>query len=99
MNRLATIATFAALATSASAQVQFGPTEAGDAAVVAFKVINSNFEDADCPAVRVAKWLEDGSVFAICSNGERFRVYGKISMKCSAVEKLGVAGCDNASVR
>jgi hypothetical protein len=99
MNRFAAIATFAALTTSASAQVQFGPTETGDPAVVAFKVINSNFEDADCPSVRVAKWLEDGSVFAICSNGERFRVYGKISMKCSATEKLGVAGCDNTSVR
>jgi hypothetical protein len=70
MNRLAAIAAFAALTTPASAQVEFGPTEAGDAAVAAFKMINSNFEDADCPSVTEAKRLEDGSVYAICSNAE-----------------------------
>jgi hypothetical protein len=84
--------------TSASAQIEFGPTEDGDPPVVAFKVINSNFDDTDCPSVMEAKRLKDGSAYAICSNGERFRVYGKISMKCSAAEKLGVAGCDNTPV-
>jgi hypothetical protein len=98
VNRLATIAVFTALTTSASAQTQFGPTEAGEPAVVALKVISGNFEDADCPSVKEAVRLKDESVYAICSNGERFRVYGKISMKCSAAEKLGIAGCDNTPV-
>jgi hypothetical protein len=98
MIRSAAITALVALATSASAQSELGPAEDGDPAVVAFKVINGNFDDTDCPSVTQAKRLKDGSVYAICSNGERFRVYGKISMKCSAAEKLGVAGCDNTPV-
>jgi hypothetical protein len=79
--------------TPALAQFQFEKAAAGDPVIVAFGVINSKFEDEDCPAVKVANRLGDGTILAFCSNGERFRVGADIAMKCSAVEKLGIAGC------
>jgi hypothetical protein len=77
----------------AFAQFQFEKAAAGDPVIVAFSVINSKFEDEDCPSVKGANRLSDGSILAVCSNGERFRVGADIAMKCSAVEKLGIAGC------
>jgi hypothetical protein len=41
--------------------------------------------------------LKDGSIRAVCSNGEAYRVFTvkgmTVAMKCSAAAKLGVSGC------
>lgn len=76
---------------TASAAPIGGPEQVAAAAI----------EDAGHPcgeisaAVRVPK---DGSILAVCTNGERYRVFtmervGTVAMKCSAAEKLGVKGC------
>ncbi len=55
--------------------------------------------DADhpCPAVVGAQRVSDGSVRAVCTNGEIYRVsrlQGKyIAMRCSAAERMGITGC------
>lgn len=83
---------------SASAQAVTGPAPAGEATVVAQKVILENFEKKDCPLVVRASRLGDGSIMAECNNRERFRVFsiksiGDVAMRCSALAKAGIAGC------
>lgn len=50
-----------------------------------------------CGTVAAAVRLSDGSVRAVCSNGEVYRVMtlrGElIAMKCSAAERMGIKGC------
>jgi len=75
------------------------PAPAGKAIEVAKKVIGDNFEKNDCPSITKATRYKDGTIKAICSNGESFRVFTvvklqkPVAMKCSAVKKLGISGC------
>lgn len=50
-----------------------------------------------CGTVAAAVRLSDGSVRAVCANGEVYRVFplrGEwLAMKCSAVQRIGVEGC------
>jgi hypothetical protein len=82
----------------AFAQIATGPAPDGEATVVAQNVIRDNFEKKDCALVVRAARLGDGSILAECSNNERFRVFsvktvGNVAMRCSALRKLGMAGC------
>lgn len=56
-----------------------------------------NQAEHPCPAVVAAVRLSDGSLRAVCSNSEIYRVMmfkGEwLAMKCSAAERLGVQGC------
>ena len=55
--------------------------------------------DADhpCGVVVNASRLKDGSIRAVCSNGEAYRVSvlqgGLVALRCSAAARLGVSGC------
>ena len=85
------------LASSALAQT-IGPAPAGEPSVVAQKVIQKDFETSVCSLVVESRRLGDGSIMALCNNGERFRVFsvqsiGPVALRCSAAEKLGVEGC------
>lgn len=72
-----------------------GPAPAGGAVSVATSAIND--AGHKCGKVKSAKRLDDGSVRAVCSNGESFRIFtvnaNIIAMKCSAAERMGVKGC------
>ncbi len=79
--------------------LETAPAPKGDPITVATKVISDNFEKTDCPAVRKAERIEDGSIKAECGNGETFRIFTvvelnkAVAMRCSAAEKMGVSGC------
>lgn len=82
-------------ASLAVAQVSLGPAPAGQAANVAQTIIRDNFEKSACPAVSVAQRYPDGSIVAVCSNDEKFRVFsmdgiGPVALRCSAAAKLGI---------
>lgn len=77
---------------------QSGPAPSGNPAVVAQRIIHANFDNKDCPLVTKADRLGDGSIKAVCNNGETFRVFsvqaiGPVAMKCSAAVQRGVSGC------
>lgn len=80
--------------TTANAQTT-GPAPAGEPKPVALAVIRD--ADHPCPKVTRAERLSDGSIKAVCSNGEDYRVFsvkGKpAAMRCSAARRLGVDGC------
>src|SRR5262245_48586608 len=89
---------FALLLTVSSAahgQTRIGPAPAGSPKLVAAAAI----KDADHPCGRLldAVRLPEGSIRAVCSNGEAYRIFtvdGKVvAMKCSAAARLGVSGC------
>jgi hypothetical protein len=50
-----------------------------------------------CPKVKKAQRNSDGSISAICSNKEDYRIFTidnkSIVMRCSVIRKLGVNGC------
>lgn len=50
-----------------------------------------------CPMVTAAVLLSDGSIKAVCSNSELYRVFqlkGEwFAMKCSAAQRAGIQGC------
>ena len=51
-----------------------------------------------CGAVIEADRLGDGSIRAVCDNGEEYRVthlegVGRVAMKCSAMRRLKIEGC------
>jgi hypothetical protein len=79
----------------AAAQIKTGPAPAGEPRTVAAAAI----QDADHPCGRVvdASRLQGGSIKAVCSNRETYRVFVvqgmTVAMKCSAAAKLGVSGC------
>jgi len=87
----------AAVSSQAHAQVT-GPAPAGNATEVALRIIRENFDPPDCPSVVNAIRLRDGSIKALCSNKQTFRVFsirppgptGNYAMRCSAVLKLGI---------
>lgn len=75
------------------------PAPNGEPAVVAQQVIHYNFDKSMCPLVVDAKRYGDGTIAALCNNGERFRIFGisgypdPVAMKCSAAEAFGIPGC------
>lgn len=75
------------------------PAPDGKPVEIAQRVIWDNFEKSDCPKVTSAKRVQDGSITAKCSNGERFRIFvvdqlnQPVALRCSAAEKMGIAGC------
>jgi hypothetical protein len=79
----------------AAAQIKTGPAPAGEPKTVAATAI----QEADHPCGRVldAYRLQDGSIKAVCSNRETYRVFVvqgmTVAMKCSAAAQLGVSGC------
>ena len=91
------IVVFSCEASNSCAQVRASPAPQGDAAAVARRIIKDKFDETACPAVTKANRLGDGSISAVCNNGERFRVFsmqtGPMAVKCSEVARMGVAGC------
>ena len=87
--------TLLVLASSSAFAQTIGPAPSGDPKAVASRAI----ADAEhpCPKVKAANRHSDGSVSAVCSNKEDYRVFslnGKaIVMRCSAARKMGVSGC------
>jgi hypothetical protein len=82
----------------AFAQMRAGPAPQGNAAAVAQRIIQDKFDEATCPLITKASRLGDGSISAVCSTGERFRVFsmqngGPTAVKCSEVARMGVKGC------
>lgn len=73
-----------------------GPAPDGEPTVAAQRIIRENFDPPDCPLVYQALRLGDGSIKALCTNKETYRIFsvdGKyLAMRCSAVNHLGV-GC------
>jgi hypothetical protein len=81
----------------AQAQVlDIRPAPNGPEKLIAESILARDFDREDCPRVVSAIRLGDGSIRAVCSSGEDFRVFmlnGKtIAMRCSAARQLG-AGC------
>ena len=72
----------------------FGPASDGDPKVVARSVILKDFDPPDCPSVARAARLEDGSIIAVCSNGESFRIFAvqekQLALRCSVADHLGI---------
>src|SRR5229473_2411123 len=60
------------LAVPAVGQVVFGPAPSGDPIRVAGKMISD--AEHPCPTLRSAVRLSDGSIRAVCSNGETYRL-------------------------
>lgn len=87
----------ALLATPATAQVAPLPAPAGDATAIAASAIRA--AEHPCGKVASASRLRDGTIRALCSNGEAYRVMRMkgiaetVALKCSAAAKLGVSGC------
>jgi len=81
-----------------AAAIVTGPAPSGEPTEVARKVIADNFDFRDCPAVIQAVRMLDGSIAAVCSNDETFRVFSipsagrDFAMRCSAVNKLNIPG-------
>ncbi len=94
MKRMALIIVAATFSAAVYA-ITTGPAPAGDPKTVAARAL----KDADhpCPKITTAIRVDDGSIKALCSNSEDYRIFtveGKtVAMKCSAARKLGVAGC------
>jgi len=82
--------------TAAAPLLDIRPAPNGPEKLIAESILGRDFDRPDCPTVVRALRLGDGSIRAVCSNGEDFRVFnlnGKtIAMRCSAARQLG-AGC------
>ena len=80
-------------------EISIGPAPDGDPALVAQQIILENFDPPDCPQITGATRLADGSIKALCSNGETFRVFyvrniqKNIAMRCSVLAALGIPEC------
>ena len=88
-------ATASATATRAQTTV-IGPAPSGDPVKVAGKMISD--AEHPCPALRSAVRLDDGSIRAVCSNGETYRlgtINGRdMALRCSVAAKLlGIKDC------
>jgi len=83
------------IAPPAHTQITITPAPPGAPKPIAAAAIRD--ADHPCVTVLVAVRLADGSIRAVCSNGEVYRIFtvqGKVvAMKCSAAAKLGVSGC------
>jgi hypothetical protein len=94
--RITTMALFLGFTLVSTVHAQaIGPAPKGPAEQVAMAAI----KDAGhpCGTIVRATRSDSGSIRAVCSNGEAYRVFtvnGQlIAMKCSAAAKLGVSGC------
>lgn len=75
-----------------------GAAPAGETPRVAHDIIVEEHGDATCAMVIESERLPDGSIRAICDNGEIFRVFsvegiGGVAMRCSTLVELGMEGC------
>ena len=72
-----------------------GAAPAGDSKVVAMEAINE--AKHACPKIISAKRWSNGSITAVCSNGEDYRIFTinreSVAMKCSAARAIGVKSC------
>src|SRR5690242_20844460 len=80
-----------------------GEAIAEDAKEAARTAIARNFDFEDCPAVAEATKMLDGSIDALCTNGETFRIgtvgpFPDVAMRCSAVAAHGITGCSHWGV-
>jgi hypothetical protein len=84
----------AIVGTSALAQ-RTGPAPPGEAKAVAIRAIADAAHP--CPKVKSATRNSDGSVSAVCSNKEDYRIFTANSkvlvMRCRVVRKMGIKGC------
>lgn len=85
---------FISLPTSLLAQTT-GPAPSGEPAEVARLAIAK--AEHPCSKVKKASRNSDGSISAMCTNREDYRIFSvngsAIAMRCSAARKLGVQGC------
>jgi hypothetical protein len=91
-------AAFVALPLAASAQEpRISGAPAGNASRVALSAIQTNFGSTVCPRLTRAERQANGSIHAVCENGETFRVFeigGQVvAMRCAAAARYGVEGC------
>lgn len=104
MNRLARcllavafVAAMPVASVRAQNQPRVGAAPAGDAAMISQRAIHENFTAAVCPRVTEAQRQANGSIHAVCDNGETFRVFdigGRVvAMRCAAAARYGVGGC------
>lgn len=95
--KIALLITAVLLAAPAAAQVVPLAAPAGDAAAVAGSAILA--AEHPCGKVASASRLRDGTIRALCSNGEAYRVMRvkgmaeTVALKCSAAAKLGISDC------
>lgn len=82
---------------SVSAQVTSGPAPRGDAAKVAIQMLRE--AEHPCPRITGAVRQRHGDIYAMCSNGEDYRLFtittreGRtrpVAMRCSTARRLGV---------
>lgn len=79
------------------AQIRTEPAPAGNEFLIAYAAITDAGQS--CPKLSSANRLKDGSIRALCSNGQAYRIsrirgYAKtVSMSCSAAASMGIGGC------
>ena len=73
----------------------------GNPTEVAYRAIQGQFEQDDCPAIVEASRLDDGSIAARCNNGQTFGIAdigGKaLAVRCSAAKEMAASGCPETS--
>lgn len=76
-------------------QASISSAPLGDPKSIAIRAITE--AGHPCPQVVAASRNSDGSVSAVCSNQEDYRIFSVnmkiVVMRCSAVRDLGVSGC------
>jgi hypothetical protein len=62
------------------------------AVAIAKAIIGRDFDARDCPTLTLTEHISDGTIAAVCSNGERFRIFVfqgmTVAIRCSAVKDL-----------
>lgn len=82
--------------TNATTRAAYQSAPAGDPARIAAVAIGK--AEHPCGHVVQAQRLADGSIAALCSNHEDFRItriaaVGTVAMRCSEVRRMGIKGC------
>jgi hypothetical protein len=68
-----------------AAFAQLGPAPEGDPTVVAGKIIRQRFDDKGvCPLAVETRRVGDGSIMALRTNGERFRIMESNALRCAS---------------
>jgi hypothetical protein len=82
-------------AMSAVGRLELGPVPEGDPLAQAAHAIARAGQS--CPQLASAVQLEDGSIQAVCADGERYRiatVYGvEVSLHCGRARAMGISNC------
>ncbi|MBR0653025.1 hypothetical protein GXW78_25440 [Roseomonas terrae] len=82
---------------AAAQEPQISGAPAGDAGRVALRAIHGNFNAEVCPRLTRAERQQNGSIHAVCDNGESFRVFRIgdriVAMRCAAAARYGIEGC------